>query len=216
DGGVMSDRVPILGRWRCRRHRRLLWEVLDGTAPPAARAALDLHMKGCPRCAAALEVARALHRALVAQPPEEPSERFDERLILRLTAGFAAAPGRSAAPRAAAEVRDPLREREDGDPMTRFDWVLLWGMVGFSVLAIGFVLYLVLPAVAGSPAAGESAAAPGVGRFLSWGVQAPVAAIGGAARDLLRHPLAAPMLLASGLLAVTLGWVRLVLARPAH
>jgi anti-sigma factor RsiW len=213
----MSDRGPILGRWRCRRHRRLLWEVLDGTAPPAGRAALDLHMKGCPRCAAALEEARALHRALVAQPLEEPSEGFDERLILRLAAGFAASSGRSAAmPPRAAEVRDPLREREDGDPMTRFDWVLLWGMIGFSALAIGFVLYLVLPAVAGVPAAGESASAPGVGRFLSWGMQAPAAAIGGTARGLLNHPLAAPMLLASGLLAVTLGWVRLVLARPAH
>jgi hypothetical protein len=208
------SRAACLGLgFRCRRWRRILWEVLDGTAPEGRREALEAHLRSCRSCAGAMDRARALHRTLLAQPLLEPREGFDDQVILRLAAGLGTGPSPAPAP---AEFRDPLRAGDDGDPMTGFDWALLWGMIGFSALAIGVALYLILPAIGTAPAAPGGPSEPGIGKVLSWAVQAPASIAGETARDLLRHPLAAPLLLASGLLVVTLGWVRMVLARPAH
>jgi hypothetical protein len=191
-----------LARLRCRSARRLAWEEIDGRLAASRRDALRRHLSACADCAAFLEQARRLDGALAAGTALQPSAEFDRRLFQRLAAAGGAHPG--AASRSA---------REDGDPMTRVDWALLGGMIAFAVAAVAAGLWLVLKASGGAPAAGGDEL--GIARVLSVAVQAPVAAIDETSRGLLRHPLAAPILMAAGLLGVTLGWIRVVLARPA-
>ena len=196
----MTGRGGMLKHLRCRGWRRLVWAEVDGTLPAVRRGALLRHLQACAACAAVLDQARLLDGALADAAPLQPSADFDRKLFLRLAAGVAR-PGRAA-----------LRERGDGDPMTGVDWALLGGMIAFAVVAVAVALILVLPAPAGEAVAGGNL---GVTRVLSIAAQAPAAAIDEISRGLLRHPLAAPILLAAGLLAITLGGVRVILTRSA-
>jgi hypothetical protein len=187
---------------------------VDGRlAEPDRRALLD-HARACPACGAAREAARRLDRVLASEALAEPSEAFEEKLLFRIAVGGGPRGAGGATGRRGRPARDPLRESPDGDPMTPVDWALLGGMLAFTVAAVAAGLLLALPGSGAAPPAPDGDAL-GVGRVLSFVVQAPAAALEEASRGLLRHPLTAPLLLASGLLAVTFGWIRLILARHA-
>jgi hypothetical protein len=190
---------------------------VDGRLGEAGRRTLLEHTRGCADCAAALAAARRLDGVLAAEALAEPSETFEQKLLFRIAAGVTFARGADAAARrggAGRAARDPLREPADGDPMTPLDWALLGGMIAFTIAAVAGALVLVLPGSGGAPPAADGSAL-GAGRVLSFAAQAPAAAFEQISRWFLRQPLTAPLLLASGLLAVTLGWIRLFLARNA-
>lgn len=198
----MTPQRGWLGRLRCRRWRRLVWAELDGRLPAARRAAFRNHLAACASCAAALDEATLLDGALAGEALRQPAAEFDRKLFQRIAA-VGPLPG-----------RDPLRDADDGDPMTGVDWALLGGMIAFAVLAVAVGLFLILPA-APETAGVEAGSELGITKLLAVAVQAPATAFEEASRGLLRHPLAAPILLAAGLLAITLGWVRIALARSA-
>jgi anti-sigma factor RsiW len=59
----------------CRDGVEMLLDYLEGTLPPADRAAIEAHVSGCPRCVAFVEsyrqTPRILRAATVAAMPED-------------------------------------------------------------------------------------------------------------------------------------------------
>jgi anti-sigma factor RsiW len=192
----------------CRRWRRAIWAEVDGALPAAEARRLREHLAGCPGCSGALERARRLDRTLAEERLAMPAADFEERVLLGLAAGVErlSDPDRFGGP----EARPPGR-----DPMEARDW---WLLAGLGAGALGGLIWLCLaflPALLTVRAAApDQEAATGVVEILDRSIQAS-AATGQAISGFLQAPGVTPLLMLAGILAVTLGCVRLILARPA-
>ena len=95
------------------------------------------------------------------------------------------------------------------------DW---WLLAGLGALALGGLAWICVAFLSAlltvRAAAPEREAPPGMVEILDRSIQASTAT-GQAISGFLRAPGVAPILMLAGVLAVTLGCVRLVLARPA-
>ena len=68
---------------RCRKVQRNLNAFLDGLLQPSERAAMEVHLQGCPECQAALARLRRLSSLLEGIPSPPVPDGFSERLMAR-------------------------------------------------------------------------------------------------------------------------------------
>jgi anti-sigma factor RsiW len=194
----------------CRRWRRAIWAEVDGSPSAAESRRLRQHLAGCPGCHEALEQARRLDRTLAVERLEAPRADFEERVVLGLAAGVESLSDPAADPYHPEEYRPP-----GSDPMEARDWWLVAGLGAVALGGLTWICVAFLPALLTvTAAAPERAAPPGVVELLDRSIQASTVT-GQAISGFLRAPGVAPILMLAGILAVTLGCVRFVLARPA-
>jgi anti-sigma factor RsiW len=200
----------------CRSWRRTLWAEVDGVLPAGRRERLLAHLERCPACREALAAARRVDFALAGEPLRSPSEEFEDEVLMKIVAGVpmgAAFIRRTSGPDASwggasGEAGGP------GDPMRHLDWWLLGGLAVLGILAVGSGIAVLFDALRAGAASASVAGDPTLTKTFSWLTQAP-AVLDERIGALLRHRLAVPLGVMAGILAMTLGWVRLTLSRTA-
>jgi hypothetical protein len=149
-----------------------------------------------------------LERLLAAEPLQNPSRGFEDRVLLGIAAGATGAAGAASRPR---PEKDRRRSEEAGDW-----WILGGGLVAAALVAIGaaaIVPRLALRAVH-SAVQPHAASTGGALDLLFRGFKA-FALSGQSIATILQSPLFVPLALMASVLAITLGWVRLILSRSA-
>jgi len=187
----------------CRRFRRDIWREVDGLLSPARSRRLLEHVSSCPGCHAHLEAALHLDRALSKGAPALPREGFEERVLLGIASGLDGEP----APAAPAPRRRPSRRAEEAA-----DWWVLGGGLGAAAV-VGLLAVSVVPRLAlrATMAAAGGGSAPVGDTAMRW--SRFFAGFGEALTGWIDSPLAAPLILMGGILAITLAWIHFTLSR---
>jgi hypothetical protein len=149
-----------------------------------------------------------LDRLLAAEPLQNPARGFEDRVLLGIAAG--AAGGAAAASRPRPE-KDRRSFEEAGDW-----WILGGGLAAAAFVAVGAAAIVPRLAVRAVHSAVQPHAASSAGALdLLFRVLTGFALSGQSIATILQSPLFVPLALMAGVLAVTLGWVRLILSRSA-
>ena len=199
----------MIGLWSCRRFRRSLWNDIDGLLPAAGKARLQSHLQTCPSCRVLADQARRIDRILMHEPPVEPPDEFEERVILGIAAGMGLAGAARRGP--AAGTDDPAGK---GDPMGAWEWWILGGFLVFGVAVVGWLLMAIVPALLTPTTPAAQGARPGALDVLTRSLDASGASVQ-SVTSILQSPLGGPILVLAGVLAFSLGIVRLALSRPS-
>jgi anti-sigma factor RsiW len=200
----------------CRSWRRTLWAEVDGALPAGKRERLLAHLERCPACRAALAAARRVDLALAGEPLRSPSEKFEDDVLMKAVAGVAmgAAFRRSASEAGVSNAGVSGEAGSAGDPMRHLDWWLLGGLAAIGIFAIGLGMAALLDVLRAGAGSASVAGDPALTRTFSWLAQASTF-VDERLGTLLRHRLTVPLGVMTGILAMTLGWVRLTLSRTA-
>lgn len=203
----MSARIATRPR-PCRRWRRAVWREIDGALPAARSRRLQEHRSACPGCRAYFEEALRLDRALATGAVALPRQGFEERVLLGIVAGLGGEPAPSGAP-ASTRPRRPSRRAEEAA-----DWWVLGGGLGAAAL-VGAAAISVVPRLALRATMAAAAREPGpsgAAAILERGIRT-LAASGETIAALVQSPLAGPLMLMAGVLALTLVWIHSALSR---
>lgn len=191
---------------RCWRWRRLVWREVDGSLSPREGERLRTHLPECPECRSLMDEAMRLDRLLAAEPREQPARGFEDRVLLGIAAGAAGGAGAASRPRPE-KVRRSSEEAGDW-------WILGGGLAAAALVAISAAAIVPRLAVRAVHAAVQPHAAfTGGALDLLFRSLKAFALSGQSITTILQSPLFVPLALMAGVLAITLGWVRLILSR---